>query len=330
MNVDPAFGSLASLPAEPFDTDGSPSTFSEAERAVIQDVWRRVAEDYAPFDVNVTTADPGEAALVRTDGADQVYGTRVVIDGDTPDQSCSCGGYAYIGTFDAIGSGYYQPSWVYQGAQGGTLATAKRLAEAASHEAGHNLGLIHDGVGTQSYYTGHGSWAPIMGVGYDRPIVQWSKGDYPGANSSQDDLAVIPSHGAPLVADDHADVVAGATPLAGGGPVFTGEGLIHDRADVDVFTFTAPGNQLVTIDASPAAGSPNLDIELDLLDSGGAQIAPRIRRRQRSPWTRPAVSTPPSPRSSRPAPTTCAWTASDTSPPPPAATTTTPASAPTT
>ena len=272
-NVDPAFGSLASFSAEPYDSDGSPATFSEAEQAVIQDVWRRVAEDYAPFDVNVTTADPGEAALVRTDGADQVYGTRVVIDGDTPDQSCSCGGYAYIGTFDVVGSGYYQPSWVYQGGLGGNLATAKKLAEAASHEAGHNLGLTHDGTAALTYYSGHGSWAPIMGVGYDRPVVQWSKGDYPGANNAQDDLAVIASHGATVLADDHADGIAGATPLTGVGPVFTGAGLVHDRADVDVFSFTAPGDELVTVHAEPAAGSPNLDIRLDLLDGSGVEVA---------------------------------------------------------
>ena len=39
----------------PFDTDGTPSTFSASELAVVQDAWQRVAEDYAPFDVDVTT-----------------------------------------------------------------------------------------------------------------------------------------------------------------------------------------------------------------------------------------------------------------------------------
>lgn len=38
----------------------------------------------------------------------------------------------------------------------------KYVAEAASHEVGHRLGLHHDGPG---YYPGHGNWAPIMGVG---------------------------------------------------------------------------------------------------------------------------------------------------------------------
>ena len=35
----------------------------------------------------------------------------------------------------------------------------KNVGEAASHEAGHNLGLQHDGTGSVGYYSGHGSWA---------------------------------------------------------------------------------------------------------------------------------------------------------------------------
>jgi hypothetical protein len=71
----------------------------------------------------------------------------------------------------------------------------KYIAEAISHEVGHNLGLNHDGTSTQGYYTGQGSgatgWAPIMGVGYYQPLSQWSKGEYPGANNNEDDLSII-------------------------------------------------------------------------------------------------------------------------------------------
>ena len=43
-------------------TDADVTTYSAADLTEIQRVWQIVAEDYAPFDVNVTTADPGAAA----------------------------------------------------------------------------------------------------------------------------------------------------------------------------------------------------------------------------------------------------------------------------
>ena len=36
------------------------SAFADSELETIQGVWQRVAEDFLPFDVNVTTRDPGE------------------------------------------------------------------------------------------------------------------------------------------------------------------------------------------------------------------------------------------------------------------------------
>lgn len=47
---------------------------------------------------------------------------------------------------------------------------------------------------TTTYYRGHGAWAPIMGVGYDKTITQWPKGEYAAANETQDDLAFIDSY----------------------------------------------------------------------------------------------------------------------------------------
>ena len=98
--------------------------------------------------------------------------------------SCSCGGVAYIGIFDDT-SDYYKPALVFYDALG--AGNEKYVAEAISHEAGHNMGLAHDGTASTGYYPGHGSgatgWAPIMGVGYYQPLVQWSKGEYAGANN---------------------------------------------------------------------------------------------------------------------------------------------------
>ncbi|MEN9840775.1 MAG: hypothetical protein RL376_575, partial [Verrucomicrobiota bacterium] len=46
---------VASYVAKPYDTDGNPTTFSDYEQEEILKIWARVAEDYAPFNVDVTT-----------------------------------------------------------------------------------------------------------------------------------------------------------------------------------------------------------------------------------------------------------------------------------
>ena len=175
-------------------------------------MWARVAEDYAPFDVDVTTQAPAQAAITRSGSSDQQYGTRVLIDPTTWYQSgCGCGGVAYVGVYDNTSHhAYYQPALVFTKGVG---TGAKNIAEAASHEAGHNIGLSHDGTASVGYYQGHGAWAPIMGVGYSKAISQWSKGEYSGANNKEDDFAVAGQNGLALRADDHGNGTGDATAL---------------------------------------------------------------------------------------------------------------------
>ncbi len=252
----------------PYDTDGNPAVFGTAEQDVVHEVWARVAEDYAPFDVDVTTQEPPQDAITRSDSADEQYGTRVLIDPDTWYQSgCGCGGVAYIGVYDAASQhDYYQPALVFTKGVG---TGAKNLAEAASHEAGHNVGLGHDGTATVGYYEGHGAWAPIMGVGYYRAISQWSKGEYAGANNTEDDYTVISSHGLPLRADDHADANDTATPLTVGTPA---AGVITTETDTDVFRVDVTTAGTYTATATPAPTGANLDLQLDLLNAGGTPL----------------------------------------------------------
>ena len=252
----------------PYDTDGNPADYSAAEAAVITDVWRRVAEDYAPFNINVTTVDPGAAAINRSSSADLNYGTRVLIDPTSWYQSgCGCGGVAYVGVYDSANNGYHQPALVFtQGVGNGS----KNIAEAASHEAGHNLGLSHDGTATVGYYSGHGAWAPIMGVGYSKAITQWSKGEYSGANNLQDDFAVMGTNGAAIRAADSGTSMGTATAIT--------TGVSYNRVnasltDVDWFrvTFGAAGTR--TFSATAAASGPILDIQLNVYNSGGVLLA---------------------------------------------------------
>ena len=146
----------------------------------------------------------------------------------------------------------------------------KNIAEATSHEVGHNLGLSHDGTSSSSYYTGHGDWAPIMGAGYYRSVTQWSKGEYPGANQLQDDLAIMQNYGISVISDDHGDSNTAATVLSGSN--INASGLITTRSDVDVFQFsTGSGN--VTLNVNPAPRGGNLDIEAKISDAQGNVLA---------------------------------------------------------
>jgi hypothetical protein len=257
----------------PFDTDGSPSTFGTAERDLVQSVWQRVSEDYAPFDIDVTTQDPGVNALTRTSSSDSTYGAHALI---TPSATArtavcggGCGGVAYVGTFNAAGNARYQPTWIFPQSLGNS---AKAIAEATSHEVGHTLGLLHDGVvGGTAYYAGQGNWAPIMGIGYNKPIVQFSKGEYNGANNTQDDLAVIAAHGAPLAADDVGDTATTASSL-GPGTVLSGAGLINSALDTDWFSFSTTCTGTANISVGPAPVSPDLDTELSVYDGRGTVL----------------------------------------------------------
>src|SRR4030095_9832930 len=99
--------------------------------------------------------------------------------------------------------------------------------EAASHEAGHTLGLRHqssyDGncVKTSEYNPGVGAgeiaWAPIMGVGYYRNLTLWNNGANPyGCTSYQDDLSIITasSNGFGYRTDDHSNNPGGPSTQA--------------------------------------------------------------------------------------------------------------------
>lgn len=245
--------------------------FSDSEQAVIREVWARVAEDFAAWDVDVTTQEPLLGGLWRASSNDPTYGARVAFsnDGNVQAQLCGggCGGIAWIGTFDAITSGETRsPAWVFPSSLG---QKAKNMAEAASHEAGHTLGLAHDGHGTSGYYAGTALWGPLMGSPYSAAITQWSKGDYSGANNHEDDRAVIGSHGLPLRTDE-----AGSTPATAAALTTLPDegGVISSPSDSDWYALTDCLGTL-SATASPAPIGPNLDIVLELRDASGSVLA---------------------------------------------------------
>ncbi len=254
-----------SFTTPPFTLDADTTTFNTAEHAAIQTVWRQMAEDFAQFDVDVTTEDPGSAGLLRTSAGDVNYGMRVIFG---PDQnSTGAGGVAYVGSFDGITTAGSPdtPCFVFAGVGAGT----KFMTEAGSHEVGHTVGLFHDGTSSLGYYQGHGtgatSWAPIMGVGYYKDVVQWSKGDYTDANNQQDDVTVIGTYLPPL-ADDHGNTLVAATVVTGTST--QAGGVINNATDIDLFKILA-GAGTLTITPKVALASPDLRMQIKVLDATG-------------------------------------------------------------
>jgi PKD repeat protein len=245
-----------------FDFDGNPASFSTAELDRIQYIWQRVAEDFAPFDVDVTTEDPGVEALRKSTSTDVAFGMRVCVGGSSYDwYGANMGGIAYVGSF-----GSDKPCFVFSVQMGN--GDEKYTTDAITHEAGHTFGLHHDGNSSTAYYQGHNNWAPIMGVGYYVQIVQWSKGEYTDANNKEDDLAII----AGVVgysADPGGDLMSGALQLAGGS--INVSGVISRASDVDLYAFNTLGGT-VNLTALPSDRGANLDILLSLYDGAGRLV----------------------------------------------------------
>lgn len=285
--------------------DNDPCSFSKHEQDVIRAVWAIVAEDYAPFNINVTTVEPTDATR----------NLRIAIGGDGLwYKGGEAGGTSHINSFtdDAPNVAYVFPV-VKPGLPGaGTTLSAGWIGNAVSHEAGHSFGLRHQSLGAatplgwikveeyNSSKTATGG-RMIMGALTDsdgKPFQErfvWWRGTDPHGNI-QDDMAVLAraENGFGLRADDHAETIVGASQMK---PVkvtlktgfdlntnadkFTtfgleGSGIISTTADRDTFHFeTGGGNVTVVFQSVRAAevGLPaNLRATVRLLDANGATV----------------------------------------------------------
>ncbi len=183
------------LEGKHWNTDSGIATLDFAPGAAVSDeeaVWASVAEDYAPFNVNVTTTRPSDDALYKTSADDNEYGSHVIITDSYDDVLPAAAGSGGIAWFDGTGSEYLSGALVFTE---GTAGDPKVVAEIATHESGHNFGLEHDGIegaDTGEYYVPeNGLWAPIMGAGYYVPVTHWSNGAYAGATNTEDDLSIL-------------------------------------------------------------------------------------------------------------------------------------------
>lgn len=265
-NFDPVWGAYSNITTPVYDRDGDAATFSDSELSTIQEIWQRVSEDFAPFNVDVTTQDPGNFS--------NNVGLRAAIGGNGSWYG-SAGGVAYINTFTN-----YIANTVYVFSANLGNGNGKYVAEATSHEYGHALGLLHQSIYdaqgnlVATYSQGDANLAPIMGVGYYSARSTWANGTTNSPTTYQDNLAVVSNgtNGFGYVADDHGNTSFAASNLSVSGNNRSGSGLIEQMSDVDYFAFSS-GAGAVSLTVSAASVGANLDARIELRDAVGTLIA---------------------------------------------------------
>ena len=263
----------------PFDTpaydfEGGTGIFTTAEKARMTAIWERVKEDFLPFSVDVTTEDPGIAALRKSGDSDTEWGIRVVIGGDANWLKPGSTGISQLNSFTWSTD---TPCFVFSANVG---ASEQTTAELISHEVGHTLGLDHTGTNPRSptteYYGGHQAatawWVPIMGNANNdtrNQLSQWSRGEFTNAYNQEDELQIITTqNGFGYRPDDHGATASTATPLTvTQGSDLSGHGIIEQTSDRDGFRFTTTGTGTLSISINNAELGPNLDIRAQLINS---------------------------------------------------------------
>jgi len=253
--------------------DCAPAGMSDA---YITEAFYRMAEDYRPFLINITTDSTVFLAAPLTKRI------RIIVT-STSSWCPGVGGVAYVGSFSF---GDDTPAFVFSD----QLAySPKNVGEACSHEGGHTVGLSHQSrygtdcsSPTEYYHSGIGGgengWAPIMGNGYYRNMTNWNNGPTPDmCTATQDNLSIITTqNGFGYRPDDFGQTMNASTYTLGPSN-FTVNGIITTNSDMDAFRFVIAQNSNFHLTAVPFNVSSgwigaDLDIKLELYDVAGTLI----------------------------------------------------------
>jgi len=240
--------------------NAQPEGYSDSE---MRRIWELVAEDFSPFNVNVTTDRSVFDNAPRNRRMMNIFTT-------TTTAAPGSGGVAYLNSFSRNNN---DPCWTFNGRPG----SIKAAAETASHEVGHTVGLSHDGQGSNTYYQGDGTWCPIMGGNFTNPVGHWSKGEYSNANLREDDLAIITrARNFGYKSDDHGGSANGATEIVvnsqGTVEADDNRGVIERNSDKDFFSFETAGGA-VEFEFNPASRDPNLNIGVKIYNASNQEVA---------------------------------------------------------
>lgn len=254
----------------------APVTLTDVQ---IEDVFKRVAEDYRPFEINITTDSTVffAAPINRR--------IRIIV---TPTSSWkpNVGGVSFTGSFKW---GDNTPGFVFSDRLNNNT---KYIADCCSHESGHTLGLSHQSkydascALVESYNTGVGtagdqtSWAPLMGSSYSRNISSWYNGPTPsGCTAVQDNLSIITSsNNINYKADDYSDSLNEFTYMPENSSTnitstngFSLTGQITTSNDKDAFRLIFDHTKRVSLSVNPYSvginnDGANLDVKLMIYD----------------------------------------------------------------